>query len=163
MLLPHEVPSKVTTAHQAKMAYVYIRQSSLSQVTRYTTSTDVQYRLVERVHTLGWPPERVQVIDDDLGQSGASADQRLGFQRLLAEISLARVGLVTSFDASRFARNNSDWHHLLELCALFGTLIADSAQLYDPRLYHDQQFPPMAPILYVTMMSEQSAGDLTSI
>jgi DNA invertase Pin-like site-specific DNA recombinase len=138
MLLPHEVPSKVTTAHQAKMAYVYIRQSSLSQVTRYTTSTDVQYRLVERVCTLGWPPERVQVIDDDLGQSGSSADQRLGFQRLLAEISLARVGLVTSFDASRFARNNSDWYHLLELCALFGTLIADSEQLYDPRLYHDR-------------------------
>ena len=136
---PHNgLPSKVTTVHQAKMAYVYIRQSSLSQVTRHTMSTDLQYRLVERVRTLGWPPDRVQVIDEDLGKSGASADQRLGFQRLLAEISLARVGLVTSFDASRFARNNSDWYHLLELCALFGTLIADSEQLYDPRLYHDR-------------------------
>ena len=138
MPLPNGLPAKVTTSHQAKMAYVYIRQSSLSQVTRHPMSTDLQYRLVERVHALGWPPDRVQVIDDDLGYSGASADQRFGFQRLLAEISLARVGLVTSFDASRFAQNNSDWYHLLELCALFGTLIADSEQLYDPRLYHDR-------------------------
>ena len=82
MPLPNGLPAKVTTNHQAKMAYVYIRQSSLSQVTRHTMSTDMQYRLVERVHALGWPPDRVQVIDDDLGHSGASADQRLGFQRL---------------------------------------------------------------------------------
>ena len=99
-------------------------------------STDLQYHLVERIVALGWPRERVHIIDEDLGKSGASADQRLGFQRLLADIGLARVGLVTSFDASRLARNNSDWYHLLELCALFGTLIADSEQLYDPRLYH---------------------------
>jgi excisionase family DNA binding protein len=135
---PNGLPSKVTAAHQAKLAYVYIRQSSLSQVTRHTTSTDLQYHLVERIVALGWPRERVHIIDEDLGKSGASADQRLGFQRLLADIGLARVGLVTSFDASRLARNNSDWYHLLELCALFGTLIADSEQLYDPRLYHDR-------------------------
>jgi len=80
----------------------------------------------------------VVVIDEDLGKSGASAEQRSGFQRLLAEIGLARVGLVTSLDASRLARNNRDWYQLLELCAMFGALIADSEQLYDPRLYHDR-------------------------
>jgi len=105
---PHSLPSKVTAAHQAKIAYVYIRQSSLSQVTRHTMSTDLQYHLVERIVALGWPRERVHIIDEDLGKSGASADQRLGFQRLLADIGLARVGLVTSFDASRLARNNSE-------------------------------------------------------
>src|SRR5437868_4800516 len=100
--------SKVTTAHQAKLAYIYIRQSSLSQLTRHTASTELQYELVERVATLGWPRERIQVIDDDLGKSGTSAEHRSGFQRLIAEIGLARVGLVASIDASRLARNNRD-------------------------------------------------------
>jgi DNA invertase Pin-like site-specific DNA recombinase/uncharacterized protein YndB with AHSA1/START domain len=130
--------SKVTTAHQAKLAYVYVRQSSLSQVTRHGESTELQYRLVDRAVALGWPRERVQIIDDDLGKSGASAEQRLGFQQLIAEIGLARVGLVISLDASRLARNNSDWYRLVELCAVFGTLIADGEQLYDPRRYHDR-------------------------
>ncbi len=130
--------SKVTTTHQAKLAYIYIRQSSLSQLTRHTASTELQYELVERVATLGWPRERIQVIDDDLGKSGTSAEHRSGFQRLIAEIGLARVGLVASIDASRLARNNRDWYHLLELCALFGTVIADGEQLYDPALYHDR-------------------------
>lgn len=130
--------SKVTTAHQAKLAYVYVRQSSLSQVTHHGESTELQYRLVDRAVALGWPRERVQIIDDDLGKSATSADQRRGFQQLLAEIGLARVGMVLSLDASRLARNNSDWHRLVELCALFGTLIADGEQLYDPRRYHDR-------------------------
>lgn len=131
-------PSKVTTVHRAKLAYIYVRQSSLSQVARHCESTALQYRLVERAVALGWPRERIQVIDDDLGKSGASSHQRLGFQRLMAEIGLGRVGLVASFDASRLARNNSDWYQLLELCSLFGALIADGEQLYDPRLYHDR-------------------------
>src|SRR5262249_53523951 len=83
-----------TTEHRAKMAYVYIRQSSLMQVTRHAESTDLQYSLVERAVALGWPRERVELIDEDLGKSGAQAEARGGFQRLLAEISLARVGLV---------------------------------------------------------------------
>jgi DNA invertase Pin-like site-specific DNA recombinase len=127
-----------TTAHRAKMAYVYIRQSSLMQVTRHGESTDLQYSLVERAVALGWPRERVELIDEDLGKSGAQAEARSGFQRLLAEISLARVGLVLSFDASRLARNNRDWYQLLEVCSIFGTLIADGERLYDPRLYHDR-------------------------
>src|SRR5712691_10643025 len=98
----------ITTSHCARMAYVYVRQSSVSQVTRHTESTDLQYRLVERAVRLGWPRERVQTIDDDLGKSGTSTGQRRGFQHLIAEIGLARVGLVISLDALRLARNNSD-------------------------------------------------------
>ena len=127
-----------TTAHRAKMAYVYIRQSSLMQVTRHAESTDLQYSLVDRAVSLGWPRDRVEIIDEDLGKSGAQAEARGGFQRLLAEISLARAGLVLSFDASRLARNNRDWYQLLEVCSIFGTLIADGERLYDPRLYHDR-------------------------
>lgn len=127
-----------TTGHRAKMAYVYIRQSSLMQVTRHAESTNLQYSLVERAVALGWPRERVELIDEDLGKSGAQAEARGGFQRMLAEISLARVGLVLSFDASRLARNNRDWYQLLEVCSIFGTLIADGERLYDPRLYHDR-------------------------
>lgn len=131
-------PTKITTAHRAKLAYVYVRQSSLSQVTRHGESTALQYRLVDRAVALGWPRERVQVIDEDLGKSGTSAQQRLGFQQLSAEIGLGRVGLGISLDASRLARNNGDWHQLVELCALCGTLLADGEQLYDPRQYHDR-------------------------
>src|SRR5438270_601704 len=120
------------------MAYVYIRQSTLMQVTRHAESTDLQYSLVERAVALGWPRERVELIDEDLGKSGAQAEARGGFQRLLAEISLASVRLVLSFDASRLARNNHDWYQLLEVCSIFGTLIADGERLYDPRLYHDR-------------------------
>ncbi|GHO81775.1 hypothetical protein KSD_95460 [Ktedonobacter sp. SOSP1-85] len=127
-----------TTEQRAKMAYVYIRQSSLMQVTRHAESTELQYSLVERAVQLGWPRERVEVIDEDLGKSGADAFARGGFQYLLAEISLARAGLVLSYDASRLARNNRDWYQLLEVCSIFGTLIADGERLYDPRLYHDR-------------------------
>jgi DNA invertase Pin-like site-specific DNA recombinase len=127
-----------TTEQRAKMAYVSIRQSSLMQVTRHAESTELQYALVERAVKLGWPRERVEIIDEDLGKSGADAFARGGFQYLLAEISLARAGLVLSFDASRLARNNRDWSQLLEVCSIFGTLIADGERLYDPRLYHDR-------------------------
>ena len=102
--------SKVTTQHLAKWAYVYVRQSSLRQVIHNQESTDLQYRLVERAVEMGWPRERVKVIDDDLGKSGSSATERHGFQHLLAELSLGEVGLVLSFDASRLARNNRDWY-----------------------------------------------------
>lgn len=111
------LPSKVSTEHQAKLAYVYIRQSSLSQVTHHGESTELQYQLVERAVRLGWPKERILVIDDDLGKSAASAAYRQGFQQLMGEIGLARVGLVLSLDASRLARNNRDWYQLLDLCS----------------------------------------------
>lgn len=131
-------PTKATTEQQARLAYVYVRQSSLGQVTHHRESTDLQYQLAQRAVQLGWPPERVKVIDEDLGKSGASAAERQGFQHLMAEIGLGGVGLVLSFDASRLARNNGDWYQLLELCAVFGTLIADSERVYDPNLYTDR-------------------------
>ena len=95
------LPSLVTNTHQARLAYDYVRQSSLGQITRHGESTDLQYRLVERAAALGWPRDRVQIIDEDRGRSGASAEQRTGFQHLIAELSLARVGIVLSWDASR--------------------------------------------------------------
>jgi DNA invertase Pin-like site-specific DNA recombinase len=128
----------ITTAHRAKLAYVYIRQSTAGQVRQHQESTQLQYRLVGRATALGWPDDRIEVIDDDLGKSGASSDARYGFQRLIAEIGLGKAGLVLSLDASRLARNNRDWHQLLELCSLFGVLIADGERLYDPRAYHDR-------------------------
>lgn len=128
----------ITTAHRARTAYIYVRQSSVNQVLHHTESTDLQYGLVERAVKLGWPRDRVEVIDDDLGKSGGSSDERHGFQRLIAEIGLGHAGLVVSLDASRLARNSSDWHRLLELCGLFNTLIADAERLYDSRAYHDR-------------------------
>lgn len=129
---------RLTTAHRAKLAYVYVRQSSVNQVRQHQESTELQYRLVDRAIGLGWPPERVQVIDEDLGKSGAGGVDRHGFQKLIAEIGLGNAGLVVSLDASRLARNNRDWHQLLELCSVFGVLIADGERLYDPRAYHDR-------------------------
>ena len=99
---------------------------------------ELQYRLVDRAALFGWPKERIEVIDDDLGKSGTSSDSRGGFQRLIAEIGLGKAGLVLSLDASRLARNNHDWHQLLELCSLFGVLIADGERVYDPCAYHDR-------------------------
>ena len=129
---------RITTAHRAKLLYVYVRQSSAGQVRHHQESTELQYRLVERAVLLGWPRERVHVIDDDLGKSGTSSSDRHGFQRLIAEVGLGKAGLVMSLDASRLARNNRDWHQLLELCSLFGVLIADGERLYDPGAYHDR-------------------------
>lgn len=132
MIATEPLPAIVTPAQRAKLAYVYVRQSSLGQVTRHAERPDLQYRLVERAVALGWPRERVHTIDEDLGKSGMSTEQRAGFQRLIAAVGLARVGLVLSLDAARLARNNGDGHQLVELCALFGTLIADGERLYDP-------------------------------
>ena len=129
---------RITTAHRAKLAYVYVRQSSPGQVRHHQESTELQYRLVERAALFGWPRERVHVIDDDLGKSGTSSRDRHGFQTLIAEVGLGKAGLVMSLDASRLARNNRDWHQLLELCSLFGVLIADGERLYDPAAYHDR-------------------------
>jgi DNA invertase Pin-like site-specific DNA recombinase len=130
--------NSVTTAHRAKLAYVYVRQSTVGQVRQHQESTELQYRLVDRATLFGWPKERIEVIDDDLGKSGAYSDARSGFQRLIAEIGLGKAGLVLSLDASRLARNNRDWHQLLELCSVFGVLIADGERLYDPCAYHDR-------------------------
>lgn len=138
LITPSEGTERVTTAHRAKLAYIYVRQSTAGQVRQHQESTELQYHLVDRAVALGWPRERVAVIDDDLGKSGTSSAERYGFQRLIGEIGLGKAGLVLSLDASRLARNNRDWHQLLELCSVFGVLIADGERLYEPALYHDR-------------------------
>ena len=139
MLTASNAPDeRLSAAHRARLAYIYVRQSSVNQVRNHHESTELQYRLVDRAVRLGWPRERVHVIDEDLGKSGAGSAERAGFQKLIAEIGLGNAGLVVSLDASRLARNNRDWHQLLELCSLFGVLLADGERLYDPGAYHDR-------------------------
>jgi DNA invertase Pin-like site-specific DNA recombinase len=128
---------KVRPEHLKRDAYLYIRQSTLRQVLENTESTQRQYALRERAVALGWPPDRVVVIDSDLGQSGADAD-REGFQRLVAEVGMGRAGIVLGLEVSRLARNCSDWYRLLEICALTGTLILDEDGLYDPQHFNDR-------------------------
>ena len=129
---------RVTAAHRAKLAYVYVRQSSVNQVRQHQESTELQYRLVDRAVGLGWPRERVRVIDEDLGKSGAARTERHGFQRLIAEIGLGNAGLVLSLDASRLARNGRDWHHLIELCGLVRAVVIDPDGVYDPAVLNDR-------------------------
>jgi DNA invertase Pin-like site-specific DNA recombinase len=130
--------SKITDGHRAKLAYVYVRQSTVWQVDHNTESTTRQYELKDRAADLGWPIANIKIIDQDLGKSGARSDERHGFQQLLAEIGLGQVGIVLSLEAARLARNCSDWYRMLELCSIFGTVIADYELVYDPQLYHDR-------------------------
>jgi DNA invertase Pin-like site-specific DNA recombinase len=129
---------KVRNAHLDRLAVVYVRQSTTRQVLENRESTDRQYQLVHRAIALGWRLDRVLVIDDDLGQSGRSAADRAGFQRLLAEVGLNHVGLILGSETSRLARSCKDWYQLLELAAVFGVLIADHDGLYDPGVYQDR-------------------------
>lgn len=131
-------PGKVLGRHQERLAAVYIRQSTAQQVLNHQESTRLQYGLQTRAVQLGWPEDRVLVIDDDLGKSGASAEGRAGFQRLVSEVSLDHIGIILGVEMSRLARSCKDWHQLLEICALFGTLIADLDGIYDPAQYNDR-------------------------
>src|SRR5271166_6281592 len=123
--------TKIHAAHLAKLAVVYVRQSSPQQVLENRESTARQYAFAEHAVGLGWPRDRVLVIDEDLGKSGRTAEGRTGFQRLVAEVTLNHVGLVLGLEMSRLARSNQDWHHLFELCAVFGALLADEDGVYD--------------------------------
>ena len=123
---------KIQAEHLDRLAVVYVRQSTLQQVNDHQESTRIQYGLVGRAESLGWHTERVLTIDDDLGKSGSSAEGRFGFQRLVSEVGLNHVGLILGVEMSRLARSSKDWHQLLEICALFGTLIADLDGIYDP-------------------------------
>jgi DNA invertase Pin-like site-specific DNA recombinase len=137
-MTPETMPHKVQAAHLARTAYLYVRQSTLRQVVENTESTQRQYALRQRAVALGWPAERIVVIDSDLGQSGASAADRAGFQRLVTEVSLGRAGIVLGLEVSRLARNSTDWHRLLEICALTATLILDEDGVYDPAHFNDR-------------------------
>lgn len=129
---------KVTADHLRRDAFLYVRQSSLRQVLENTESTKRQYALRDRAVSMGWPIERVHVIDSDLGLSGASAQDRDGFQRLVAEVANGHAGIVLGLEVSRLARNNADWHRLLELSALTQTLILDEDGVYDPAYFNDR-------------------------
>jgi DNA invertase Pin-like site-specific DNA recombinase len=129
---------KVTSAHLERDAYLYIRQSTARQVIENTESTLRQYALRERAVTYGWPLERIHVIDNDLGKSGASAQHRDGFQELVSEVALGKAGIVMGLEVSRLARNSADWHRLIELCAMAGTLILDQDGTYDPTCFNDR-------------------------
>jgi excisionase family DNA binding protein len=131
-------PNKVTADHLRRDAYLYVRQSTLHQVLGNRESTRRQYELRGRAVALGWPDERIEVIDSDLGQSGASATDREGFQRLVGEVGTGRAGIVMGLEVSRLARNSSDWHRLLEICALTDTLILDEDGVYDPSHFNDR-------------------------
>ncbi len=135
---PLPVSGKIHSHHRDRWAVVYVRQSTLQQVARHQESTRLQYGLVDRALSLGWSAAQVRVIDDDLGKSAASAEGRPGFQRLVAAVSLEQVGIVLGIEMSRLARCCRDWHQLLEVCALFGTLIGDLDGVYDPRNYNDR-------------------------
>jgi DNA invertase Pin-like site-specific DNA recombinase len=135
----HDVHQKVKASHLKRTAYLYVRQSSLRQVFENTESTQRQYGLREQAVALGWPLDRIIVIDSDLGLSGASSD-REGFRRLVTEVSLAHVGIVLGLEVSRLARNSTDWHRLLEICALTDTLILDEDGIYDPSHLMGPQF-----------------------
>jgi DNA invertase Pin-like site-specific DNA recombinase len=136
--MSEQAAAKVTGAHLARTAYLYVRQSTLRQVLTNTESAARQYALRQKAIALGWPAEQIVTIDTDQGQSGASAADREGFQRLVAEVSMGRAGIVLGLEVSRLARNNADWHRLLEICAMSATLICDEDGLYDPTEFNDR-------------------------
>jgi DNA invertase Pin-like site-specific DNA recombinase len=130
--------SKIDIRHLERVAIVYVRQSSPQQMIHNAESTKLQYGLTERAMSLGWPRDRIVIIDDDLGRSGTTAEGRPGFQRMVAEVGLDHVGLILGIDMSRLARSCRDWYQLLEVCAIFRTLIADLDGVYDPANYNDR-------------------------
>jgi DNA invertase Pin-like site-specific DNA recombinase len=130
--------SRITAGHLSRQAIVYLRQSSAAQVEHNRESTDRQYALAAKARELGWPDDRIIVIDEDLGVSGSGAVVRSGFQRLTAEVALSRVGLVLGLEVSRLARNNADWHRLIDLAGLTDTLIGDADGIYHPALINDR-------------------------
>jgi DNA invertase Pin-like site-specific DNA recombinase len=136
--MPTDSALKVGADHLRRDAFLYVRQSSLRQVFENTESTKRQYALRERAVALGWPIERVHVIDSDLGLSGAQARDRDGFQHLVTEVALGHAGIVLGLEVSRLARNNADWHRLLELAAMSRTLILDEDGVYDPASFNDR-------------------------
>ena len=129
--------AQVTLSHRQKTAYVYVRQSTMGQVRNHQESTERQYALKDKAISLGWPATSMQILDGDLGISGATSSGRDDFKRLVAEVSLGEVGAVFALEASRLARSNADWHRLIEICALTGTLIIDEDGCYDPADFND--------------------------
>ncbi len=131
-------PGLITDWHLSKLAIVYIRRSSRQQILDHRESREHQYSLVDYAVAPGWPRDRVLIIDDDQGLSGTTAENRNGIHRILVEVTMEHVGLILGIKMSRLARSNMDWNHLLQMCTLFGTLLADEDGLYDPRDPNDR-------------------------
>ena len=131
-------PSKIKPTHTQRAAFIYVRQSTPSQVEHNRESTARQYALAERACQLGWSHPQVVIIDEDLGLSGSSTAKRSGFTRMTSEVALGQVGIILGLEVSRLARNNADWYRLLELCGLTDTLIGDSDGVYHPALFNDR-------------------------
>jgi len=129
---------KILDRHLDLLLIVYVRQSDPQQVLNHRESRERQYALADLAAAWGWPMDRIVIIDDDQGLSGRTADQRSGFQRILAEVTMEHVGLILGIEMSRIARNNKDWHNLLEMCGIFGTLLADEDGVYDPQDTNDR-------------------------
>jgi DNA invertase Pin-like site-specific DNA recombinase len=130
--------TKIGPRHRERLAIVYVRQSHPNQLLYHPESTRAQYNLTEHAIALGWPADRVLVIDDDQGRTATNTEGRPGFQRLVAEVGLDHVGIIVGFQMSRLARSCRDWHQLIEVCALFGTLLCDLDGVYDPANYNDR-------------------------
>jgi DNA invertase Pin-like site-specific DNA recombinase len=130
--------AKITAGHRQRRAVVYVRQSTPGQVERNTESSARQYALAERAVELGWPRESVVIVDEDTGHSAAWARSRIGFRELVAEVGLGHVGVILALEVSRLARSSADWHQLLDLCALTGTLICDGDGIYSPGEFNDR-------------------------
>ena len=137
MKTPTQLSTKITDSHLQKAAYVYLRQSSMGQVRNHRESTERQYALQELARHLGWPVARIAVLDGDLGKSGTSTNDREDFKTLVADVSLGKAGAVFAIEASRLARSNADWHRLIEICSITGTLIIDEDGCYDPCDFND--------------------------
>ena len=130
--------SRISPSHVARAAFIYVRQSTPSQVEHNRESTARQYALGDKARQLGWSKDQVVIVDDDLGLSGASIDKRSGFARMTSEVALGHVGIILGLEVSRLARNNADWYRLLELCGLTDTLIGDNEGVYHPALFNDR-------------------------
>ena len=153
--LPRGLPgSKVQEWHRDRLAVVYVRQSTMAQVIEHGESTRLQYGLSGRAADLGWEASRVLVIDEDLGHSASGAEVRPGFQRLVSEVGLDHVGIVLGIEMSRLARSGREWHQLLELCALSGTLLGDMEAVYDPNTHNDRLLLGLKGTISETVMPE---------
>lgn len=130
--------AKIKPGHLQRAAFIYVRQSSAAQVEQHRESTQRQYALARRAVALGWSEVQVNVVDEDLGLSGASTAQRSGFARMTAEVALGHVGIILGLEVSRLARNNADWYRLLDLCGMTDTLIGDADGTYHPALFNDR-------------------------
>jgi DNA invertase Pin-like site-specific DNA recombinase len=129
--------SKIADQHLSRQACIYIRQSTMGQVRFNQESTERQYNLASKAQSLGWSSERIRILDRDLGQSGARTTNREDFKTLVSDVAMGQVGAIFSLEASRLARSNQDWHRLLELCAITGTLVIDEDGCYNPAEFND--------------------------